>query len=198
MPRPPAPILLHGPYDPPRLSVGDRAFCLLRDCDVVITSWTDARISWPRCRAIGKRGGSGILVDETLARAIRTESAIALKHWFGIGTWAAWNWRKGLEVTRKSNAGTMRLMRAAAEKGAEYMRGRKMPKSYCDRKRELAIRLNLRKHLIGAKPSRGRAWTPEELKLVGTAPDQEIARKIDRTAQAVRMKRWKLETKRAR
>ena len=45
--------LLHGPYTPPRLRRGDRATCLYRDAEVVITSWSDARISWPRCRAIG-------------------------------------------------------------------------------------------------------------------------------------------------
>jgi hypothetical protein len=30
--------LLFGPYRPPKLHKGDRAFCLLRDSDVVITS----------------------------------------------------------------------------------------------------------------------------------------------------------------
>ena len=43
--------LLHGPYQPPRLRVGDRATCLFRDCDVIVTSWTDAPISWPRSKA---------------------------------------------------------------------------------------------------------------------------------------------------
>jgi hypothetical protein len=41
--------LLHGPYHAPTLRVGDRADCLMRGT-VVITSWTDACISWPRCR----------------------------------------------------------------------------------------------------------------------------------------------------
>ena len=63
--------LLFGPYYPPRLHVGDKATCLLRDGDVIITSWTAARIPWPRCRAIGKRGGGfGLLLDEELARAV--------------------------------------------------------------------------------------------------------------------------------
>jgi hypothetical protein len=53
---------------------------LYRDCDVVITSWTSARISWPRCHAFGIRGGGvGLLVDEELVRAIRPESAVARK-----------------------------------------------------------------------------------------------------------------------
>ena len=35
--------LLHGPYRAPSLRVGDRATCLFKDGDVVVTSWTDAR-----------------------------------------------------------------------------------------------------------------------------------------------------------
>ena len=77
--------LLHGPYRPPALRRGDRAVCLARDCDVIVTSWTDARISWPRCRALGHaRRRSGILVDEVLAGAIRNESAAAIGYWWGV------------------------------------------------------------------------------------------------------------------
>lgn len=71
--------LLHGPYRAPRLRVGDRAACLLRDCTVVVTGWSSAPISWPRCRALDSRGGgSGPLLDEELARAVRLESAAAV------------------------------------------------------------------------------------------------------------------------
>src|SRR5262249_35085080 len=71
--------LLSGPYTPPRLKRGDRATCLYRDCTVVVTSWSGGRIPWPRCRALDQRGGcgSGLLVDEELARAVRSESAAA-------------------------------------------------------------------------------------------------------------------------
>jgi hypothetical protein len=55
--------LLHGPYTPPPLRRGDRAVCLYRDCEVVITTWSDGRISWPCCRRIGNRGRPGLLVD---------------------------------------------------------------------------------------------------------------------------------------
>jgi hypothetical protein len=43
--------LLYGPYQVPALRKGDRAFCLYRDTDVVITGWTDARISSAAGRA---------------------------------------------------------------------------------------------------------------------------------------------------
>jgi hypothetical protein len=64
--------LLHGPYRPPRLRRGDRATCLYKDCDVVVTGRTDARNSWPRCRPVGvPRSHPSLLVDDELARAVR-------------------------------------------------------------------------------------------------------------------------------
>ncbi len=63
--------LLHGPYRLPPLKRGARATCLYRDCDVVITTWTDARV-WrgaqptrhrlsegPAAEALGRATGSG-------------------------------------------------------------------------------------------------------------------------------------------
>ncbi len=76
--------LLHGPYHAPPLARGDRATCLLRDGDVVITGWTSAHIPWPRCQAVGVKGGSGVLLDEELARAVRTEAAAAVGCWWGV------------------------------------------------------------------------------------------------------------------
>jgi hypothetical protein len=78
MPTPLDPYQLrHGPYNPPALRRGYRTTCLFRDGDVIITGWSDARISWPRCRRPDTRGGgSGLLVDEELARAIRLGSSL--------------------------------------------------------------------------------------------------------------------------
>ncbi len=75
--------LLHGPYHAPALSRGDKATCLLRDGDVVITGWTSARIPWRRCRPLESKGGNGVLLDEQLARAVRTEAAAAVSYWWG-------------------------------------------------------------------------------------------------------------------
>jgi len=96
--------LLHGPYTAPALHKGDRTVCLFRDADVVITSWSNGRIPWPRCRAIGVISGSGLLVDEELARAVRTESATAVKHWWGVSDKAVWHWRQALGVDCVNNA----------------------------------------------------------------------------------------------
>ena len=55
------PPLLGGPYTAPSLRVGDRTTCLVRDCAVVVTSWTDAEIPWrafPTCLVMARRDDS--------------------------------------------------------------------------------------------------------------------------------------------
>jgi len=59
--------LVHGPYVPQPLGRGDRATCLYRDGEVIITGWSDGRIPWPRCQRPKTQGGSELLVDEELA-----------------------------------------------------------------------------------------------------------------------------------
>src|SRR5438067_1472074 len=116
--RPEPPLLLECPYQAPALRRGNSAFCLFRNCEVVITSWTDAPIPWPRCRAIGTQGGgSGILVDHELARAIRHESAAAIMHWWGVSHGPVWHWRQALGVWRADSEGSRRLIQAAAQAG---------------------------------------------------------------------------------
>jgi hypothetical protein len=98
--------LLAGPYHPPALRRGDVATCLYRDCDVVVLGWTDARISWPLCKRREGRSGPGLLVDEELARAIRTESAAALRYWWGVGVKLVWQWRHAFAIGRAGTPGS--------------------------------------------------------------------------------------------
>jgi hypothetical protein len=101
-----------GPYKAPRLRRGDHAFCLYRNCEVIITGWTNARIRWPRCRALDSPGcGSGLVVDEVLARAVRHEAAAAISYWWVASAAAVRSWRKALGVTRTDNQGCLRLTR---------------------------------------------------------------------------------------
>ena len=96
--------LLHGPYKAPRLRRGDRAFCLFRDCDVIVAGWTDARISCPRCRPLDvPRSHPSLLVDEELVRAIRRESAAAIRFRWGVSEGVVHRWRRALGVTRTNN-----------------------------------------------------------------------------------------------
>src|SRR5262249_10639677 len=182
--------LLHGPYKPPPLRKEDRTTCLFRDGTVVITSWSDARISWPRCRLLDTHGGgSGLLVDEELARVIRTESAAAIKHCWGASTFAVWSWRKALGIEgRAGTEGSRRLIQAAAEAQASVIRGKKLPPDQVERRRQTARQLGLR-------PTgrwKGREWTREQLRLLGKIPDAELAERFGRTEHAVRLRRTRL------
>jgi hypothetical protein len=181
--------LLFGPYRAAALRRGDRAFCLARDCDVVITSWTAARISWPRCRSLEKHGGSGVLLDEELARAVRHESATAIMYWWGVGHGTVRWWRRTLGVKRPDPEGTRRLLREVWDKAVVANRGRKLPADQVERRRKTAIALNLGRYL---RPGRGPSWSAEELQMLGKLPDARIAALTGRAESAVRVQRSKL------
>jgi hypothetical protein len=113
--------LLHGPFQAPPLRVCDRATCLYRDCDVVVTSWTAAPISWPRCKRVTGKGHPSLLVDAELLRAIRSEGTATVCHWWGASPHVVRRWRMAFGVGL-DNPGTRHLIRAAAQKGADAMR----------------------------------------------------------------------------
>jgi hypothetical protein len=183
--------LLFGPYQAPPLKRGDRATCLFGDCEVVITSWTDARIPWPRCRALDSPGGgSGLLVEEELARAVRHESALAVMHWWGASQRAVWAGRKALGVGRTDNEGTARLVLAAAEQGATAVKAREWTEQERERRRRNAVEKGLGRNLVTGY--HGPLRTPEDIALLGTVPDEEVARRIGRTPDAVCQKREEL------
>src|SRR5262245_24677003 len=79
------PVLLHDPYHPPAVRKVDRVTCHIHG-SAVVTGWSDAPLSWPRCRPLGAHGsGHGLFVDEELARAVRCESALAVRFWCHSG-----------------------------------------------------------------------------------------------------------------
>jgi hypothetical protein len=183
--------LLFGPYRPPRLRRGDRATCLFKDCDVVVTGWTDARISWPRCLPLGTKGHPSLLVDEELARAVRHESAAALRYWWGVSALVVWKWRKALGVGRLNCPGSQRLIRAASEQGASVQRGQELPPEQVERRRRTALDLGLGRNLLPGY-NLGPCWTRAELALLGKLPDEEVAARVGRSPNAVRIKRERL------
>src|SRR5436309_2594024 len=95
----PLTALIAGPYTPPPVRRGDPVICLYRDAEAVVTSWTTARIPWPRCRKAGEFGGAGLLMTGDPPLAVRTEAAAALKSWFGVGRDAVCRWRKWAGVS---------------------------------------------------------------------------------------------------
>jgi hypothetical protein len=156
--------LLFGPYQPPPLKNGQHAYCLYRDQAVTITTWSNARIPWPRCYlAVGRARAHGLLVDEELARAVRHESAAAVGYWWGVGRNAVRHWRRALGVGRKDNEGTHRLVLAAIQSNMD------------------------------ARGQNGRVWTAAEIALVGALPDAEVARRTGRSVNAATMKRRQLQ-----
>jgi hypothetical protein len=183
--------LLFGPYRALPLKRGDRTTCLFRDAPVVITSWSSAPIPWPRCRALDlPGGGSGLLVDEELARAVRHESAAAVMHWWGASATAVNHWRKALGVGRTDNEGTARLVQAAAEKGAEAVQAREWTEGEREQRRQVNAEKGLAANLVTGY--HGPRWAPEDIALLGTIPDEEVARRTGRTTGAVRQKREEL------
>jgi len=183
--------LLHAPYDPPPLKRGDPGTCLFRDCDAVITSWTDARISWPRCRALHhKRGRPALLVDDELLRAIRTESAEAIKYWFGVSTYTVWSWRKAFGISQWGTEGSRLLHKALSQAGADVLRDRPYSLEEREQRRQRAIRLKLVRNL---KPGfHGRWWTKKEKALLGKLTDEIVAQRIGRPVNGVRIMRTRL------
>src|SRR5262249_48869395 len=150
-------------------------FCLFRDADVTVTSWTAAPIPWPRCCRPGTHGGgSGLPVTEELVRAIRTESAQALKRWWGVSDHTAWSWRRACGVGRGEGEGSKRLHQEVGERGADASGGKRQAEETVRR------RVQTRRDRGCPPPNRWAedGWKPEEVALLGTLPDEEVARRL--------------------
>jgi hypothetical protein len=169
--------VLFTPYTPPALHKGDHATCRFREGEVVITAWSDAPLSWPRCRRIDHQGGdSGLLVADELVRAILSESSLALQHWFGVGFDTVWRWRKAFGVARWGTKGSKRLHMLDIHSAARKTRGRPLPHEIIEKR--LATRL-----------ANGNGWSAEEVALLEYLPNKEVARQVGRSLDAVRAKR---------
>jgi hypothetical protein len=88
---------------------------------------------------------------------------------------------------RRPVSGTHRLVQASAQAGAETQQARVWTDAERQARREAAHRLNLRKSLVLVY--HGAWWSVEELALLGTLPDVEVAARTGRTVTAVRVKR---------
>lgn len=103
-----APPLIAGPYQAPRCRVGDWLDDEILGA-VEVMGWTEAPLSWPRIR---RKGPAGPVMTAELARAVRTESAVAVAYWWGTSTDQVRRWRQALGVERL-NEGTRRALREA-------------------------------------------------------------------------------------
>jgi hypothetical protein len=155
-----SPPLLPGSYTPPPVRAGGRVYCRYRRAWCRVTSWTDAPVPWPRVNQLGIRGGSGLLVNRELVRAIRTESAAALRHWFGVGTKAAWNWRRAFRVPRLGTKGSRRAHLAASLRGGAAMRAKEWADEELDRESAAAKACGTRPGPGGRIPRGPRTSSP--------------------------------------
>jgi hypothetical protein len=116
---------------------------------------------------------------------------VAIMHWWGVGVNAVWRWRKAFGVDRVNNPGSNRLVRANSKKGSERIRTRVFTKAERARHRAINRQFGLSRNL--KLRWKGREWKRHELSLLGKWPDAEVARRIGRTENAVRVRRGKLE-----
>jgi hypothetical protein len=180
----PIPVL-RSTYNPPAVRIGQRVFCRVRHKWCRVTSFTDAPISWPRGQPVKQRGGGGLIVDATLERAIRTESAEALEHFFGVTGGVVWRWRKAFGIPRAGTPGSAARVAESSAKGAAAMKSKEWTADELDRKSKLSKRLGLKP---GGRWAVG-GWTDEQRALLGTDDDEVIAARVGRTKGAVQAKR---------
>ena len=135
-----------------------------------------------------QRGGSGLWVNDTLAKAIQTESAEALMYWFGVSANVVWRWRKTFGVSGTATTpGSRKAHRQACQAGAEEMRAKEWTDEELDEKADLAKRLGKRPGPRWTPTTGG--WTAAQLALLGTDDDKVIAKTLRRSLAAVRKKR---------
>jgi hypothetical protein len=185
---------LIGTYAPPAVKRGERVTCLFRDRDCVVTSWTNASIPWPRVQPCEQRGGSGLWVNEILARAIRTESAEGIAYWFGVSSGVVWRWRKAFGVSGTATTpGSKKAHRRVCKAGAEGIKTKEWTDEELDARSD-AARRSKQSQWFGPRwtPARG-VWTAAQLALLGTDHDMVIAKRIGRTLNAVTVKRVRLK-----
>ena len=156
--------LRFGQYKTPRYRIGSTVVCEVLG-DVVIVGTSDGRIPWPLGRRKGRRGRSSLVVYRGLAKAVRRESNIAIRHWWGVGQSSMWKWRRSLGVP-SSNEGTHALLsdysrepgvkeglRRAVAKARDPERRAKIAASRRGKKRPASVLEALRKANTGRRPS---------------------------------------------
>lgn len=111
--RHPAPALIAGPYNPPACEPGSKLTCA-RFGRQTVGGFTAAPIPWPYAARIG--GKPPLILCGDLVRAIRTETAAAVAHHWGVDRSVVHDWRQVLGVGRFTPGTRRRWRELAAEK----------------------------------------------------------------------------------
>lgn len=132
--------LVGGPYIAPDVRPGDWLFDAERGSVEVGGYTTTAPIPWPRLKKTGK---ASLILCGDLIRAVQTESALAIMHWWGVSTQVVWRWRKILGVSQTGSEGTRRLY--------QQYKSHKLPEEVAARGRENALLPENKAKMIASK-----------------------------------------------
>jgi hypothetical protein len=199
-----------GPYAPPLVAVGGWLKCALRG-DLQVAGYTNAPIPWPVAAGHHKQ----LIVCGDLVKALQTESRLAVAFHFGMSRQWVSGSRRRLGIERL-NAGSERLFwrtvnlartpearrklsrkleghgdTMTPEAREELRRIQQRPKTRAWKER-MSEHWSRRFALLGPP----QAWTEDELKLIGTKPDREVARLLNRSLSAVKAKKFQLRNRR--
>jgi hypothetical protein len=106
--QPDAPRLVAGPYTAPPSQIGEVLHDAIRG-DIIVLAISKSPIPWPLGRQRPHAKLAPIVTTE-LEQAIKTESALAMQYWWGVGNWLVSKWRRELGVPLM-NEGSLRLCR---------------------------------------------------------------------------------------
>jgi len=191
---------LLGTYHTPRVRVRRVLSCEARDCDVIVSGYTESRIPWPLGYPRERGGSSAPIVFGGLVRAVRTESNQSVCFWFGITPQTVSKWRKALGVGL-TNAGTHR-MRSDHQQAPWARRARAKAHAKArdpERRRKIAEakRGVPRPTPYGWVPN-GISWTEAADELVRTLPPAEAAERTGHPLGSVYTRRYELGVSRRR
>jgi hypothetical protein len=132
----------------------------------VIVGLSDGRIPWP----IGKRHiARSLVIGGGLERAIRTESAAAIKYWFGVSGPTVWKWRRALGVPAM-NRGSVQLRRELLAPRGDAMRARRDSTAPAFRAKMAAIQRGKKRPRRALEPmwraTRGRPLSPNHCRQI--------------------------------
>src|SRR6266446_8268051 len=194
--------LLYGPYQPPEIPPNGVLFCEIRGY-LRVGLWSNAPVPWPK-----RWRSNSLVVCGDLARAVRQESVDAISYHWGVCRGVVQTWRKALGVT-ENTPGTSHYRKWSMAHGAARLKKRLTARAKDPTARVKTPRINHERahplisptlsELLKARMARNghpdpelRLWTPQEDKLLGTAPDLQVAQMIGRSAAAVTYRRHSL------
>lgn len=196
--------LQFGPYAPPKVPRKNRLLCEMRGYLKVSPTWSDGLIPWPRRYQTGS-----IILCGDLVPAVKMESVEAICYHWGVCRNVVQNWRHALGVP-EFNPGTRQLfkqLRAGADSPTRQRAMERAKRPSAILRREIAphetahplvrpstsllVRERMARTGRHINPAL-RLWTAKEDKLLGTARDRVIAKRIHRSEAAVRARRTNL------